>query len=160
MEVLYTSPKGGGTVLRTYSKASKEQVDNLAAAKIMADRKGYRVELLGINNTQGAKSADALINGKIWEIKTNKTPTYNAISNRLSDAKKQSPNVIIHITSDIPENDWKRAVYNRTMYKNPKSRSFELQNITTITKDEQVLEYNRDDIEKWRTELNKKGRFN
>lgn len=139
------SPKGGGTVLRTYSKASKEQGDNLAAAKIMADRKGYRVELLGINNTQGAKSADALINGKIWEIKTNKTPTYNAISNRLSDAKKQSPNVIIHITSDIPENDWKRAVYN---------------NITIITKDEQVLEYNRDDIEKWRTELNKKGRFN
>lgn len=52
---------------------------------------------------------------------------------------------IIHITSDIPENDWKRAVYN---------------NITIITKDEQVLEYNRDDIEKWRTGLNKKGRFN
>lgn len=66
-------------------------------------------------------------------------------SSRLSDARKQSPNVIIHITSDIPENDWKRAVYN---------------NITIITKDEQVLEYNRDDIEKWRTGLNKKGRFN
>ena len=31
---------------------------------------------------------------------------------------------IIHITSEIPENDWKRAVYNRTMYKNPKYHDY------------------------------------
>ena len=131
-------------------KEPREHNANFAAAKILADKKGYQVELLDVSNTKGRKSADALINGILWEIKTNKTPKYESVSDRLRNAKKQSPNVILHIVSDISEMDWRRAVYHRITYSHPRSRTYNLQKITVITKNEDVFEYTRDQILNWR----------
>lgn len=38
--VIYTSPDGAGQVLQHYSKEPQEHDNNLAAARILADRKG------------------------------------------------------------------------------------------------------------------------
>ena len=132
--IIYTSPGGDGRVLQTYLKEPEEHGANFAAAKILADKKGYQVEFLGVSDIRGEKSADALINGIPWEIKTNKTPEYDSISDGLRDAGKQSPNVILHVLSDIFEIDWRRAVYHRTRYRHPRSHTYNLRNITVITK--------------------------
>lgn len=88
-------------VLQHYSKEPQEHDNNLAAARILADRKGYRVELVAAGNTQGLKSADALIEGRKWEIKTSREHTYTSVSNLLRKAKRQAPNVILHITGNV-----------------------------------------------------------
>ena len=148
-EVLYTSPKGSGSVLRTYSMTTREQVDSFAVGRILADEKGYRVELLGVSDIKGTKSPDARIEGRKWEIKTNKRSTYSSISNLLRKAKKQSPNVILHITSSISEVLWRKAVFDRFSFRDSKSKSFQLQNIIIITNDDRVLHYERREILEW-----------
>lgn len=99
--VIYTSPDGAGQVLQHHSKEPHEHDNNPAAARILADRKGYRVELVAAGNTQGLKSADAPIEGRKWEIKTSREHTYTSVSNLLRKAKRQAPNVILHITGNV-----------------------------------------------------------
>ena len=142
-EILYTSPEGGGSVLRTYSKATKEQVDNLIAAKILADRKGYRVELLGVSNIEGAKSADVLINGEEWEIKTNKTNSYNAVDRAVRTAGSQASNLILRLVSNIDEDVWKNAVGYRY------SRSEKIRKVIVITSEKKILTPSDREIRSW-----------
>lgn len=148
-KVIYTSPVGGGRVLQTYLKETAEHVDNFAAAKILADKKGYAVELLGVSNVQGMKSADALINGELWEIKTNQAGAFESISGRLKEAKKQSPHVILKLKGEVAEEVWQSAVFYRFNRIDPKSRSFVLQKIIVITKSNDVLTFTRDEVLKW-----------
>ena len=153
--VIYTSPDGAGQVLQHYSKEPEEHDNNLAAARILADRKGYRVELVAAGNTQGLKSADALIEGRKWEIKTSREHTYTSVSNLLRKAKRQAPNVILHITGNVLEEVWRKAVFDRFSFEHPGSTSFQLQNIIIITKEYRIHGYSRENILRWC----KKGRF-
>lgn len=89
----------GGKVTKSYAGTPKEEAQNLAAAKVLADKKGWHVDLLA--NPHNKKSADAKINGRMWEIKTNGTATANAIDVAIKGAKGQARNVVLHIQSDI-----------------------------------------------------------
>lgn len=107
------------------------------------------MELLGVSNVQGMKSADALINGELWEIKTNQAGAFESISGRLKEAKKQSPHVILKLKGEVAEEVWQSAVFYRFNRIDPKSRSFVLQKIIVITKSNDVLTFTRDEVLKW-----------
>lgn len=97
-ETVYESASGG-KVTKSYAGTPKEETQNFAAAKVIADKKGWTVDLL--DNPPDKKSADALINGEFWEIKTNFTPTASAVDSAIKNAKGQSRNIVLHIQSDI-----------------------------------------------------------
>ena len=113
--VMYESASGG-KVTKSYAGTPKEEAQNLSAAKVLADKKGWNVELR--YNTPNRKSADAKINGEDWEIKTNYTPTASAVDSAIKNAKGQARNVILHIQSDIETKDAVNAVKWRLARKN------------------------------------------
>lgn len=121
----------GGKVTKSYAGTPKEETQNLAAAKVLADKKGWKVDLQF--NTPNRKSADAKINGEYWEIKTNYTPTKNSIDTLLKSAKGQSGKIILHIQSDIGIRDvitTARARMNRSAW---------IENVLVITKKEKLI---------------------
>ena len=70
--------------------------------KAFAD-KGSKVVLRKADNTEGVRSADSTIDGVVWEVKTNYEPTVSAIDNALRKCNGQSKNLVLNVTSDIPD---------------------------------------------------------
>jgi hypothetical protein len=63
-------------------------------AQVLA-KSGYTVEFIVENRSRHAKSADIIINGLYWEIKSPRTDKLSAIERNLKRASKQSENIII-----------------------------------------------------------------
>ena len=87
IRVIYEDKLTGGKITANYVEPTKEEEQNIVALKPLS-QKGFVVELRQAVNKQNVKSADALINGEAWEIKTNYTPTKNAIDNALRKGKR------------------------------------------------------------------------
>lgn len=66
----------------------------LKTAQVFA-KHGYIVEFLITNQAQRAKTADVLIDGVVYEIKSPKTDKLSAIERNLKRALKQSDSIII-----------------------------------------------------------------
>lgn len=126
---------GGGSVSKRYRGTPKEEAQNLAAAKVLADKKGWKIDLL--ENKGVGKSCDARINGENWEIKTNYTPTKNSIDTLLRSAKGQSVNIILHIQSGIKLKDAVSATKNRM------NRSLWIENVLIISKGNKLVNLRR-----------------
>ena len=109
MRSLYVSESGGG-VVADYEEPTSEEHDNLEAARYIADL-GKMVVLVKPSNLE--KTADALIDGIPWEIKTNRTPTKSAIDHALRTASKQSRKMILNVKSDISEKELDRGIKGR-----------------------------------------------
>ncbi len=56
---------------------------------------GYIVEFVAVSNSHKAKTADVVIDGVLYEIKSPKTDKLSAVERNLKRATKQSSNVII-----------------------------------------------------------------
>lgn len=116
---------------KLYKKKSAEEEQNLAVAKIIADKLGVDVNLRYNDPTK--KTADATINGESWEIKTNYSPTKSAIDSSIKNAKGQAKNVILHIQSDIKVKDAVMAVKHRM------DRSNHFDRVYVITKKGRII---------------------
>lgn len=66
----------------------------LKTAQVLAN-KGYVVEFVAVSTKQRIKSADVVIRGVLYEIKSPKTDKLSAIERNLKRATKQSSNIII-----------------------------------------------------------------
>lgn len=66
----------------------------LLTAEALANS-GVTTEFLKPKNNQNAKSADLLIDGEEWEIKSPSTNKLSSIERNLKRASKQSENIII-----------------------------------------------------------------
>lgn len=58
-------------------------------------QKGYVVEFVEVNTSRGVKSADVVIDGVLYEMKSPKTDKLSAVERNLKRATKQSGNIII-----------------------------------------------------------------
>ena len=98
---LYTS-KTNGAVYSAYKIAEREEKDNFAACRILADQLGWTCVLLPRSLEPNVKTADMMRSDDltVWEIKTNSTGTVSSIDNELRAAKSQSKNVIIRFTKE------------------------------------------------------------
>ena len=114
IRVIYEDKLTGGKITAGYVEPTKEEEQNTVALKPLA-QKGFVIELRQAVNKQNVKTADALINGEYWEIKTNYTPTKNAIDNALRKGKRQAQNVILDIQSGITEDMLRRGVKSRVL---------------------------------------------
>jgi SPP1 gp7 family putative phage head morphogenesis protein len=102
----------GGMVEAEQSVNKNELRDNKEIAQFLADL-GHKVRLLGVNDAPGVKNPDALVDGKVFEFKTNKEATKSAIDNELRKAKKQADHIVLHIKSDISVPDLADAISDR-----------------------------------------------
>ena len=116
---------------KLYKKKSAEEEQNLAVAKIIADKLGVDVSLRYNDPTK--KTADAIINGEPWEIKTNYSSTKSAIDSSIKNAKGQARNIILHIQSDIKVKDAVMAVKHRM------NRSDHFDRVYVVTKKGRVI---------------------
>ena len=133
---LYESASGG-SVRKSYSGTPKEESQNLAAEKPLAEQ-GKKITLISPVNKEGVRTADAIIDGEYWEIKTNKTPTKSAIDHEIRKANTQAGKMIIHVTSGISEETLMRGIKGRL----PHTKIDEL----VIVKDGTVRHYSKDDF--------------
>ena len=65
--------------------------------------KGSKVVLVEAVNKAKVRTADCTIDGVVWEVKTNRTPTVSAVDNALHSCNGQSKNLVLNITSDLPD---------------------------------------------------------
>jgi hypothetical protein len=116
-QLVYPDPRtdeeepSGGYVEVHITHSANELRENLDTAIFLAKR-GYKIRLLGIDNTPGLKNPDAYFIDEeiIVEFKHNQTPTASAISNELRDAKKQADHILLHINSALTKGDLLRGL--------------------------------------------------
>ena len=142
IRVIYEDKLTGGKITANYADATKEEEQNTVALKPLA-QKGFVIELRQAVNKQNVKSADALINGETWEIKTNYTPTKNAIDNALRKGKRQAQNVILDIQSGITEDMLRRGVKSRVL------KEVMIKKVMIIYKDSNIATFTRNEILLW-----------
>lgn len=94
--------KNGGSIVAEYAKRTKEEMENVEALRPIAAL-GRTVTLVERSKTIGVRTADAIIDGEKWEVKTNYKPTKSAIDNALRSCNGQAKNLIINIQSDITD---------------------------------------------------------
>lgn len=140
--IIYGPTEKGGLVIKTYANSPKEEALNRAAVDILADE-GYKVKLVQASDITSVKSADAVIDGEYWEIKTNKTNTFNAVDRAVRAAGLQAPNLILNLMSSIREEVWKSAVSYRYL------RSRKIKGLIVITNDNRVLTPTDEEIKRW-----------
>ncbi|HKR81872.1 MAG TPA: hypothetical protein VJR27_02635 [Candidatus Saccharimonadales bacterium] len=58
-------------------------------------RHGFTVEFVAVGNSHRAKTADVIIDGTFYEIKSPKTDKLSAVERNLKRATRQSSNIII-----------------------------------------------------------------
>lgn len=98
---VYTS-ESGGSIVSENQKITNEEKDNIDALKAFAD-KGDKVVLLKTSDQKGVRTADSTINGVLWEVKTNRTPTESAIDTALRSCNGQSKNLVLNLKSGITD---------------------------------------------------------
>jgi len=102
--------KGSGWVdVHQNAKGYEEYEENHAVAQSLA-AEGRRVKQLPIHSRKGWKNPDYLIDGELWELETPTEMTTAAISRSVREGQRQAPNVVLHITGDIPEADLRREI--------------------------------------------------
>lgn len=89
-------------------------------------------------NKEGVRTADAIVDGEFWEIKTNKTPSKSAIDHEIRKANTQAKRMIINVTSGIEEDVLMRGIKGRL----PHTKIEEL----VIIKDGEVRNYKKSDF--------------
>ncbi len=126
---------------------NKEHIEyrqNIAAASVLAND-GYMVQFIGpTSNVKGQKTADVLIDGVKWEIKTITAPNKNTVKRSIRTAAKQADNIILNIKSEIKEVELKDAVSDRIR------QNTSIREVAVIRKDRTVTRYSRAAILKWK----------
>lgn len=134
--VMYESASGG-KVTKSYAGSPKEEAQNLAAVVPLANQ-GKHITLIPPVNKEGVRTADAVIDGEFWEIKTNKTPSKSAIDHEIRKANTQAKRMIINVTSGIDEETLMRGIKGRLTH----TKIEEL----VIIKDGEVRNYKKSDF--------------
>lgn len=125
-----------------------EMAKNVNAAKLLADA-GYNVKLLpildddkirekiyGTKDFVKGKNPDALINGKIFDIKTT-VSNKNAIHNSIKRGQKQADGIVIHLSEKMEEEKIRQYV------KGQMTQSVYIDDVWVINKEGNPLKYNR-----------------
>ncbi|HON53334.1 MAG TPA: hypothetical protein P5243_04390 [Bacteroidales bacterium] len=94
-----------------------EREENIVIAKYFAEKYNEKIDLL--KNHHNKSSADAFNHSKneFQEYKTNKKPTKSAIDNELRKGANQSKHIIIHINSEISDDNLLRGIKGRVTQK-------------------------------------------
>lgn len=99
---------------------------------------GYDIELIPKSNTEGVHKPDILMNGLEWEIKAPKGAGKWLIPNTMKKAQQQSENIIVDLRRIQLPND-KCIVAIKREFDN----SRRIRRVKIITKNRQLLEYNK-----------------
>jgi SPP1 gp7 family putative phage head morphogenesis protein len=115
---VFNVPRNGGFVQVNRAVANEhEYAQNLETAKILAAR-GDKVRLLPTSRAEGARNADALVNGKLAEFKRLEASSSNAVHNAIRTANKQAKVIVLDLQTDVNQGDFRRGVrqflFNRT----------------------------------------------
>jgi len=126
----------------------EEMANNVTTAKLLADA-GYNVKLLpileddkirekiyGTKDFVKGKNPDALINGKIFDIKM-PAGTESAIHNSIKRGQKQADSIVIHLSEKMEEE--KIRQYTKGQMK----QSIYIDDVWVINKEGKPLKYNR-----------------
>ena len=102
IKCLYTA-KSGGAVYSAYRLAEREERDNFASCRVLADQLGWVCVLLPRSLQHNTKSADMMRADdlSLWEIKTSYSANPKTINRSLQDAKRQSCNAIVRIVASV-----------------------------------------------------------
>ena len=111
------SYNNGGSIIAEYAKKTKEESENIEALRPIAAL-GRTVTLIERSKTIGVRTADAIIDGEIWEVKTNYTPTKRAIGGAIRKANGQAEKMVINIKSDITDKDIYNGIKGQIKYTN------------------------------------------
>lgn len=106
-------PVDNGKVRIHSSHGRDESAENISIAKYLANKHGYKIDLLP--NPDNETSADSFNHtlGYKQEYKVNYKPTKGAIDNALRGASKQAKHIVIRIDSDIDLSDLTRGIKGR-----------------------------------------------
>lgn len=118
-------PVRNGRVRIHSTHGINEAEENINIAKYLAEKYGYRIDLLP--NPNNEKSADSFNHslGYKQEYKVNSKPTKGAIDNELRKAARQAKHVVIRIDSSIDLVDLTRGIKGRV-------RQSEIQEVIVI----------------------------
>ena len=147
-EVVYRG-KRGGWVRKHSGRKEQEDAQNLRTARILADN-GHQVELVKKSDVKSVKSADAFIDGDIWEIKTSFKPSKNAVRKAIKRASKQADRVVLHINGGgIEDKVLKEAISEEfSLHSN-------LSSLVLIKKDHLIGKFKRRAILEWKDNYRK-----
>jgi SPP1 gp7 family putative phage head morphogenesis protein len=100
---VFNVPRSGGFVQVNKAVVNEhEYAQNLETAKILAAR-GDKVRLLPTSRAEGARNADALVNGKLAEFKVLTVNNANAVHRTISSANKQAKTIIIDLEAEVSQ---------------------------------------------------------
>lgn len=99
---------------------------------------GNDIELVIPSNTMKNKSADWLLWGKIWEVKSPRTSNTNTLAVMLKRAAKQSENLIVDLRG--VKGDEFRVI---KIIQRKFTMSKRLKNLLIITKDKEILKWKK-----------------
>ena len=114
--VMETIPTTRGVVRCSDAHGANERAENIAIAKYFAEKYGYEIDLLPVAfNEVSADVYNKTLNIK-QEYKTNRTPTKGAIDNVLRKASFQAKHIVLHVQSDIPNDQLRRGIKGRVKW--------------------------------------------
>ena len=128
----------GAKVWAHTQHGAAEKAQNVAVGILLADW-GENVWLLPTSTEPGAKNADAEINGRTWEFKTNKAGTGTSIDTEIKRASKQAENVLLHLTVPMPLSTLENAIFGRV-------RQCHDLTLLRIIHENRLIEFSRADI--------------
>lgn len=106
-------PVKNGKVRIHPDHGAQEAQENISIAKYLAEKYGYRIDLLpNINNEKSADSFNHTLGYK-QEYKVNSKPTKGAIDNAIRKAASQACHVVLRIDSSIDLTDLTRGIKGR-----------------------------------------------
>ena len=108
---VFENPMGGFVDVHE-NHGKQESRQNLPIALFLAAG-GERVCLLGVQAEAGKKNPDATRNEIIWEFKTPKGCTENAIDKALRDGSRQAARIVLKLPADFELELLRQGIYNR-----------------------------------------------
>lgn len=133
-------PVKNGKVRIHADHGTVEAEENTSIAKYLAEKYGYRIDLLP--NPDNEKSADTFNHtlGYDQEYKVNSKPTKGAIDNALRKAARQANNIVLRIDSEITLEDLRNGLCGRiNRCPNVKNVTLIIHNLDATYTREQIL---------------------
>lgn len=109
-------PTKNGVVRCSKLHGANERAENIAIATHFAEKYGHEIDLLPCSNDKRTADAYNRTLGIEQEYKTNRTPTYGAITTELKKASRQASHIVLHILSDISDELLSRSIKGRVSF--------------------------------------------
>ncbi len=113
-KIFFDAETGGFVV--AHKKHGKYELEGNKKVALLLTQHGYGIVLL--ENLQNVVSADATVDGELWEFKTiAKTINMShSVQRNIARGKYQAPNVLIFINQAYNSNDVTKGIYNAVKF--------------------------------------------